>query len=193
VYETIGKEFGEQAVVTRQTKGIGLTFGEDDNMIHLDIVPGREINNYALEGKLNLFVKPDWAWQNGGSFKTNIRMQRNITSNKPQARTVIKLLKAYRDRNGLALPSLIIDQYVVESLNERNFGVQLSTTENLINSMNFIAIKLQNSTLRDLANSSNNLLDKMSEMEKQQASNQLSEDFARMKENVRYIKEIFEC
>lgn len=52
VYEVIGKAFGDRATVTKQTKAIGLTFENNGNPIHFDVVPGREINNYAVEKDL---------------------------------------------------------------------------------------------------------------------------------------------
>lgn len=193
VHEVIGKAFGAIATITKQTKALGITFENNGNPVHFDIVPGREINNYIIEKDLNLFVKPDWVWQNGSSFKTNIGIQRGITVNNPAARTVIKLLKAYRDRNRLPLPSMMIDRYVVDALSENNYGIYISPTENLLNCMDFISKKMMQRSLIDSANSNNNLHDKLSEIQRQYISNQLGSDLQRIKENPRYIMEIFEC
>jgi hypothetical protein len=193
VYEVIGKAFGDRATVTKQTKAIGLTFENNGNPIHFDVVPGREINNYAVEKDLNLFVKPEWIWQRGGSFKTNVGIQKGMTINKPEARTVIKLLKAYRDRNSLPLPTLMVEQCVVDALSENNFGVYASPTENLLNCMGFISKRMEQKSLMDIANSNNNLHDKVTDMQKSYISNQLRKDIQRIEENPRYIKEIFEC
>ncbi len=193
VYEKVGKTFGEKATVTRQTKAIGITFENNGNPIHFDVVPGREINNYAVEKDLNLYVKPDWIWQRGSSFKTNVGVQKSMTVNKPEARTVIKLMKAYRDRNGLPLPTLMIEQCVVDALSENNYGVYSSPTENLLNCMDFISKKLEQKSLIDIANSNNNLHDKVTDMQKSYISKQLRKDIMRIEENPRYIKEIFEC
>jgi len=193
VYEVIGKAFSPKATVTKQTKAIGITFENNGNPIHFDIVPGREINDYAKEKDLNLYVRPDWVWQRGGSFKTNIWLQKNITVNKPEARTVIKLLKAYRDRNSLPLPTLVVEQCVVSALSENNFGVHVSPTENLLNCMDFISKKMGQRSLIDIANSNNNLHDKISDAQKSYISSQLQRDIERIIENPRYIKEIFDC
>jgi hypothetical protein len=193
VYEVVGKAFGDRATVTKQTKAIGLTFENNGNPIHFDVVPGREINNYTVERDLNLYVKPDWVWQRGTSFKTNVGLQKSMTVNKPEARTVIKLLKTYRDRNSLPLPSLMVEQCVVDALSENNFGVYASPTENLLNSMNYISKKMEQKSLIDIANSNNNLHDKITEMEKSVISTQLRKDIQGIEENPRYIKEIFEC
>ncbi|HRY34032.1 MAG TPA: hypothetical protein P5531_13780 [Bacteroidales bacterium] len=193
VYESIGEAYGKMACISKQTKTIGITFENNGNPIHFDVVPGREISNYIEERDLNLFVNPDWIWQKGSSFKTNIGIQKSITVNKPEARTAIKLLKLYRERNNLILPSVIIDQCVVEALSNNNFGVTGSITWNLLNCMLFISKKLEQRSLIDIANTNNNLQGKLNEIQKSHLVSQLQMDRAQIYENPRYIKEIFEC
>ena len=193
VYEVVGKAYGKNATVTKQSKAIGVTFGFDENQIHFDIVPGREINNYAVEKDLNLYVKPDWIWQRGSSFKTNVGLQKTMTVNKPEARAVIKLLKKYRDRNNLPLPTVMVEQCVVAALSNNNFGVYASQTENLLNSMDYMSRKIEHKNLIDVANSNNNLHDKVDNAQRSFISTQLKRDIKRIEENPRYIKDIFEC
>lgn len=193
VHRVIGEAFGAEATIIKQTKALGITFENNGDPVHFDIVPGREIINYKIEKNLNLFVKPDWVWQNGSSFKTNVGIQRGINVNNPSARSVIKLLKAYRDRNSLPLPSLLIDQYVVNALSENNYGIYVSPTDNLLNCMSFISKKMKHKCLIDNSNSNNNLHDKLSELQRQYISNQISSDLLRIEENPRYIMEIFGC
>jgi hypothetical protein len=192
VYEEVGKAFEGKATVTKQTKAIGITFEKNGDIIHFDIVPGREINNYAIKKDLNLYVRPDFIWQKGSSFKTNIRVQKTITVNRPEARKVIKLLKVYRDRNCLPLPTLIIEQCVVEALSENNFGIYTSETENLLNCMDYVSKKLKMKHIVDVTNSNNNLNNKISELQRINISNQLRDDVERIEETPKYIKEIFE-
>lgn len=192
-HDVIYKKFGDAAMVSKQTRAIGLTFEKDEQIIHFDIVPGREINDYNRDKDLNLYVRPDWAWQRGSSFKTNIHTQRQMTTNKPEERRAIKLLKLYRQRNGLSLPKIIIEQGVVEALSNNNYGSYSSDTENLLNSMCFIAKKLGQKTFFDHANTNNNLNDKMSDSDRSYFSNQLLNDVEKIEKNTRYIKEIFEC
>ena len=192
VYEIVVEKFGGNATVTKQTKAIGLTFEINGNPIHFDVVPGREINNYAVEKDLNLYVKPDWIWQRGSSFKTNVGVQKSMTVNKPEARTVIKLLKIYRDRNSLPLPTLMVEQFVVDALSENNFGVYVSPTENLLNCMDFISKKIEQKSLIDIANSNNNLLNKITETQKNTVTNKLRNTVQLIEANPRYIKVMFE-
>ncbi len=191
VYDCLQAQFGHKAVVTKQTKAIGLTFEHNCLPIHFDIVPGREVGDYKVTKELNLYVRPDWAWQKGSSFKTNIGVQKKITVNKPEARRVIKLLKTYKVRNDIELPSVIIDQCVVDALSENRFGVHFSDTENLLNSMNFIARKIQQCNYLDTTNSNNNLNSKLSSTQRNYLAEQVYSDIERIEENPRYIKEIF--
>lgn len=193
VYEIVGKEFTNKAIVTKQTRAIGITFEIDGYPIHFDIVPGREINNYGKEKELNLYVRPSWIWQRGTSFKTNVGVQKNITVNKPEARAAIKLLKVYRDRNSLPLPTIIVEQCVVEALADNNYGVYASITENLLNCMDFISKKLNQKNLIDMANSNHNMQDKISELQRNYISNHLISDIKKIEGNPKYIQEIYEC
>jgi len=191
VYDCLQAQFGNKAIVSKQTKAIGLTFEHNGLPIHFDIVPGREFGDYKITKELNLYVRPNWVWQKGSSFKTNIGVQKTITVNKPEVRRVVKLLKTYRVRNGIELPSVIIDQCVVDALSDNRFGVHFSDTENLLNSMNFIAKRIQQSNYLDVTNSNNNLNSKLSSSERNYLAEQLYTDIERIEENPRYIKEIF--
>lgn len=191
VYDSLQTKFGDKAMVSKQTKAIGLTFENNGLPIHFDIVPGREIGNYKVAKELNLYVRPDWGWQKGSSFKTNIVVQNKITLHNPEARKVIKLLKIYKERNGIELPSVIIEQCVVAALSEGQFGVDFSYTENLLNSMKYTARKIQQNTYLDITNSNNNLNSKLNYTERNNLAHQILMDIESIKKNPRYIKEIF--
>ena len=192
VYEIIGDEFGQKANVSKQSKAIGLSIVHRGELIHFDIVPGREINDYKVDRDLNLYVRPDWIWQRGGQFKTNSKIQKRITVNNPKARAVIKLLKKYKNANGMKIPSTIIEQYTLSALSEKRFGIHYSETENLLNSMSHISNKITQNTLIDKANSNNNLHEKMDYYQRENIAVQLIKDVERIENNPRYIREIFE-
>lgn len=190
VYELVNKEFGSNATIIKHTKAIGITFDINEIQIHFDIVPGREISNYKTEKDLNLYVRPDWIWQRGSSFKTNTGVQKKITVNKPEARNIIKLLKVYRNKNDLHLPSVLIEQCVVDALTENNFGIHPSLTENLLNCMDFMSRKLDQKSLIDIANTNNNLNYKLSDIQKSYVISQLQHDIKKIEHSSRYIREI---
>jgi hypothetical protein len=192
VYEAVQKAFGGKAVIEKRTKAISLTYLHAGDQISFDIVPGRRINKGAKNNNINLYVRPDWAWQRGSTFKTNHRLHKEITLNKPEARQVIKLLKIYRDRNGYSLPSLVIEQYVVSAMSAANFGVYASLTENLLNSMDYIAQRIVHQRLMDIANTNNNLHNRLSSSSRHSLSEQLITDIKRIEHRPSYIRETFE-
>ncbi|MDN3654053.1 hypothetical protein QWZ08_00360 [Ferruginibacter paludis] len=191
VHEVLQRNFGNQAVVSKQTKAIGLTFEHNGLPIHFDIVPGREINDYKNTKDLNLYVRRDWAWQRGSSFKTNVSLQQRATTNLPAARRTIKLMKSYRDKNDLPISSVLLEQCVCDALSNHKYGTRFSDTENLLNSMIHVARKIKQENIIDVANTNNNLLNKMSESDKTFVATFLETDIQRIETNPRYIKEIF--
>jgi hypothetical protein len=192
VYEKVDEKFGSLAKVRMGSKAIELTFLNEEKDICIDLVPGREINNYRIDKELNLYIRPEWFWQDGSSFKANIRHQKSIVSNTPGAKRIIKLLKIYKRRNNLPLSKVLIEQAVVEAMSPKNYGYHSSEIENLLNSMSFISKKLKQKTLPDFSNSNNNLNGKYSEGERYSVATLLENDIARIENNPRYLKEIFE-
>ncbi len=191
VFEQIGTEFGSRAKVFKQSKTIGVTFEENLNL-HFDIVPGREISNYSVDKKLTLYRRPTWIWEKDGTFKTNIAIQQSFAVNRPEARAIIKLMKIYRDRNGQFLPSLVIEQCVVEALSKSKQQIHFSMFDKLLVSMKYISKKLAQERLIDLANSNNDLHKKFSWIQRFDVSEQLKSDVIRTQQNPRFLKEIFE-
>jgi hypothetical protein len=191
VYKTVCRKFGRHARIEKGTKAIELTFDNNGNDISIDLVPGREINNYRIEKKLNLYVRPDWSWQSGTSFMANIRHQKNFGSKSYQTKPVVKLLKIYKTRNDISLSNVVIEQGVVEALSSQNFGYDPSETENLLNCMDFISDKLQKKTFYDFANTNNNLNDKLTYNERHYIADLLQKDVQKIEQNPRYLREVF--
>ncbi|MEO6548337.1 MAG: hypothetical protein ABIN94_10070 [Ferruginibacter sp.] len=191
VYNTIKRNFGDTAIVSKQTKAIGITFEHNGLPIHFDIVPGREIGDYRFTKDLNLYVRPDWASQRGSSFKTNVGVQKKATTNLPAARRTIKLLKSYRDKNNLPISSVVLEQCVCNALSDNKYGVSFSDTENLLNSMIHVARKVEQESIIDVANTNNNLLNKMAPSDKIFVASFIENDVYKIETNPRYIKEIF--
>ena len=192
VYDKIKEKFGYNAFVNKETKAIGVTFEYEQMPLHFDIVPGREINDYSIAKDLNLYVRPDWIWQRGSSFKTNVGVQKEMTKNQPVARRIIKLTKIYRERNNFQLPSVIIEQCICDALLNRNFGVSFSDTDNFINSLTHLSKRLQSGVIIDRSNTNNNLLDSVSNEKVNGFVSQIHRDIDRIISTPRYIKEIFE-
>ena len=65
--------------VKKQKVAFGLTFQVDGHLLDLDIVPGREINDYEEDGDLNLYVNEQMGlFKKSTTLKTNIQKQINI-------------------------------------------------------------------------------------------------------------------
>lgn len=192
VYEKLRQAFAGEAIITKQTRSIGMSFEIEGATIHIDVVPGREINNYQKDKILNLYIKPGWFWQRGSSHKADILQQQKITCNQPEARKIIKLLKIYRNEYGPLIPTATIEQCVVDALSSNRYGIYSSISENLLNCMDWLAQRLKQVTFKDQANSNNNLHKKLSEFEKAIICTLLVNDIRKVEFDSRYLKEIFE-
>lgn len=191
-FEKLYDKFGDQVKIDRGTKAISMTFEKNGHAINFDVVPGREIGNYTKDRRLNLYVNPKRVWKRGSSFKIDVSTQRNITVNKPKARRVIRLLKIYNESNYLEIPSVIIEQAVVEALSENRYGTYYSDTANLLNSMEYLTEKLDQVKYIDIGNTNNNLNDKIDPFSKLSVIDLLSKDVDKIKANPHYLKEVFE-
>ena len=108
VYDELYRKFeGAKVEVRKQKKSLGITFYVSDSELHFDVVPGREINDYRTDKKLNLYVRPDNFWSRPSRMKTNLDAHREMTVNRPDERKVVKLLKLYRDQNNLNVKSTV--------------------------------------------------------------------------------------
>jgi hypothetical protein len=191
VHDKIDELFGENASVKKSKRGTTIVFQDNTSKHSFDIVYGKEIRCYAKDKKLNLYTRPDFFWQQGTCFKTNIGIQKGITFNQPKAREVIKVLKKYFDKNNLRIETTLMDQLVVEALSEKNYGSSCSTFENFLNSLEYISTKLSNKSIKDYANSNNNLLNKLTYTEKVTLLNFINSDLKKIQANEYYIRDIF--
>jgi hypothetical protein len=192
MYESAQRKFEGKAEVVKQTRAIGLFFKDGTDEIYIDIVPGREIGNYKKDGLLNLYVRPEFFWQDGSSFKTNIKVQQFIPTHTTPIRSVIMLLKLYRDLYCKGLPTIHIDIITAEAISKNSYGVNRCLKENLLNTMELLAEKLDQEDIWDKANSNNNLNDKMSRSTRFDISELLRKDIEKVEQDTRYLKEIFE-
>ena len=192
VYQRVGERFRGIATVTRQRRTVGIDINHRELQVHLDIVPGREINDYKKDRELKLFVRPNWILGNSTHTKTNTRTQRNSAVNNQLARSIIKLLKKYSYMNDLGIPSIIIEEYTVAAFTYKSLSASRPLTENLLNVMHYMSRKITQNTLIDSANSSNNLHSKLGYRQRQRIATLLATDIDQIESNHRYIKELFE-
>lgn len=192
VYDKLQNALSNNVLVTKQSRSIGIDFADPTGDIHVDIVPGREIGDHCYYKKLNMYVNGDWFWHQGSSMKADLSQQMGITRSKPMARRVIKLLKLYRILYAASLSNAAIEQCVVHALSKGQYGTSASLTENLLNSMHWLAKKLCQVTLWDIANTNNNLHAKMSDFDRRKTAQRLFKDIAAVEHNPRFLKEVFD-
>jgi hypothetical protein len=177
--------------IRRQRRSIGITYASADNEWHFDIVPGREVNNYQFTGDLHLYDKPRGINTTQTYTKTNLGIHKAELKNRPAERSVIRLLKLYRDEKGFKLSSKIISQFVVEAF-DSNCNPSKSLYGNLLCAMEYISDKMSYRTrLMDKANTNNNLLAKLSESEQLTISEILSTDATKFRYDNEYFRMIF--
>ena len=103
--------------VKKQKVAIGLEFLVDGKVLDLDIVPGREINNYEEDNDLNLFVNERMGlFGESTTLKTNIFKQISNIRDNSIARECIKLIKIWKRRNNGAIKSFVIELIIVKAM-----------------------------------------------------------------------------
>jgi len=191
VYRIITETFGEKAKIYKQKSTVGLSFTYQDELFNVDIIPGKERNNYKNDSNLTLHRGGNWFWQKGVQIKINSKMQKHLPILNPVVIDIIKLIKFYIITNGFDIAPIFVEQYVTRAFLKNYCGVQKSEITNLLNAMTYLSDKILNQTLIDPANSNKNIHAKIQFHKREQFSNQLKKDIYRIQNNPRYLKEIF--
>lgn len=190
-YKLIESEFSAFAEVRKNSRTIGITYVVSGHTMHFDIIPGREIENYHRDKKLTLYKRPDSWFGVSGWRKTNITAQTDFVNVHSEGKRITSLLKIYRNENGLNIPSIVIQNCVLESIKERRIDVRRMTWKNLERAMEFLLDSLSSGCVLDRANYNNNLLDRMTSSELERAIEVLTQDWNSLKEDPRHIHEMF--
>lgn len=179
--------------IREQGKSIGVLvkiFGEKK---WIDIVPGKEINNYQKDGNLNLHhrVKDNGflAPARNTTMKTNPRKHRSLTENEKENREIIQLFKVWGNVSGIKFSTPPIE-YMVHFAAEK-YGFTTSIFENLMTTIVYIIKNLETKRIVDIANSNNVISEMMTEGEKRKVVNQLIKDYKILSHNTNYLKEMF--
>ena len=179
--------------VRKQRHSIGLTYDDEECSIHIDIVPAKERNDIRKTGDITILRRGLGFWETDTYLKSNIWIKRKILVNQPETRSIIKLIKIYRDQSNLELKSPVITMLVKEAMKRNKGFINSSIYNNLSFAMSYIADQLQRRTkISDAANTNNNLLEKMSEGERTAVANLIISDLEKLEQSPQYLKEIFE-
>jgi len=173
LYNALYKYFNEEyrkkdatlLEVKKQKVAIGLMFMVDGHMLDLDIVPGREINDYEKDGELNLYINETMGvFQKSTYLKTNIQKQiENIRENS-EARESIKLIKVYKRRNNAAIKSFVIELISIKALD--GYKGENDTWTRLKTVLEYIRDNVETAKLVDPGNTNNVVSDSLEDWQK---------------------------
>ena len=194
VYDVIGNEYSKRGYqIRKQKRSLGLLIEDGEHEIQIDIVPGREVNDFKVDNNLTLYEHPSFFWQQDSYVKTNFNKKRKVTTNKPVERKMIMLFKDYKISSGFNLSSTAIQNLVLEAFQKNGNFYSSSLLENFKHSLDYISYELSyRKKVKDVANSNLNLISKLSTDEKKSIVNLMSDDLEKLEKDSNYIKEIFE-
>lgn len=162
--------------VRDQTVSIGLDFLIDGKVVGIDVVPGREVHNYAYDKDLNLYVNnTTGTFGKGTRIKTNIQAQIDHIRNNTEARSCIRLLKIWKCLQKVEVKSFLIELITIRAFQDWNISQERGLDTQLIRVLEFIAQNIEGGiALKDPGNSGNNVLDTLSETQRWSIKQQCS-------------------
>lgn len=165
IYDSLFKKMQDAGYTPRkQNVSIGVTVQGHK----VDLVPGRKQGHQTTDH--SLYVRKQGTWK-----KTNVDTHVNHVK-LWQRHNETKLLKVWRHRQNIELPSFFIELFIINKLNGRNY---YELTDNTVYLLQQLRDDI-NCYLQDPANSSNNLSDDLTADEKKRvvaaATNSLQAD-----------------
>jgi hypothetical protein len=173
LYDYFDKEYRKKDStllnVKKQKVAIGLEFMVDGHVLDLDIVPGREINDYEKDGDLNLFVfERMGGFAKSSYLKTNIKKQIDHIRNNAYAREIIKLIKVWKRRNNGSVKSFVIELITIRALD--SYAGDTDLWSKLRTVLEFIRDNIKTVRLTDPGNSNNVVSDSLDDFQKSSIS-----------------------
>jgi hypothetical protein len=179
VHDFLYEKYKSEATVRKQKVSIGIEFyaDKDGDIVKIDVVPGRELNQdqYKEDSKLNLYVHDQFGTiaQGSDKIRTNVKAQiENIRNNadKGSIRQMIRLLKVWKIHNAKTPKSFFIELITIKAFEKKDITGDL--WEKLKTVMEYIRDNVKTISLPDPGNSGNDVAETLSDWDK----NVLSED-----------------
>jgi hypothetical protein len=193
VYDFLYEKYKDSATVRKQKVSIGLEFNADGDIIKIDVVPGRELNQnqYLEDDKLNLYVYSQFGKIESGSdrLRSNVKAQiENIKSNaeKSSVRQITRLLKVWKINKGTGPKSFFLELITIKAFDKKEIAGDI--WDKLKSVMEFIRDEVKDISLPDPGNSGNEVADTMTDIEKSNLSDDMKYMIERIEENSDYIK-----
>jgi len=179
VYECLNEEFGEIANIRKQKVSIGIEFLPDsgNDIVSLDIVPGRELNNdqYPSDKNINLYVNSRFGEISEKTYiQTNIQAQVDHIKAKDKERKIIRLLKIWKSSNNESYKSFLFELIVIRAFKDENISGDLWSQLKKV--LEYIENNVAKSgfTLNDPGNSNNNVMLTLDQSEKHSLSHKMN-------------------
>lgn len=196
VYDFLSETYSDVATIRKQKVSIGIIFDEDKDgdVINIDVVPGREFNDnqYIEDKKLNLYVNSEYGQiQKSKYIQTNIQAQIDHIKGKNNERSIIRLLKIWKNSNNEPYKSFFLELITIRAFNKKNITGNL--WEKLRSVIEYIRDNVANDgfTLKDPGNSSNNVADTLKSWEKEALKNKMELMISNIENNTEAIKVYF--
>jgi hypothetical protein len=195
LFEYFDKEYRRKDTtllgVHKQKVSIGLELMVDGHLLNIDIVPGREIDDYEKDGDLNLYVNEDMGSLKKTSYlKTNIQKQIDYVKENTGARETIKLIKVWKRRTNQNIKSFLIELISIEASKSKPSSVK-EVWDTLKYTLEFIRDDIAIIKLVDPGNSGNVITDSLYDFEKTNISDAIKWMLDGIERNEDSIKEYF--
>lgn len=203
VFNFLYEEYKDVATVRKQKVSIGVEFfaDADGDIVKIDVVPGRELNQdqYKEDENLNLYVYYKYGNFDEGSerIKTNVQAQiKNIkdraTTEKDSIRKIIRLLKVWKNsKYNYPTKSFFLELITIKAFDNKEITGNLWSKLEVV--MEYIRdeVTKDNFTLKDPGNSSNDLIDTLTTSERNTLSIDMKNMLERIADNDENIKTYF--
>lgn len=150
--------------VTPQRRSINLALNVDGELLDMDIVPGRELNQeqYEEDYYLNLYdTKAETSTQ------TNIKTHIELLTGRAVEREVVKLLKSWKTAKGEDMKSFLVELMILKAFDKDSTLADEKLYKRLSGSLEFIVDNITTIKLADPANSNNIVSDTLTNSEKE--------------------------
>ncbi len=192
VYSTLKSRLPSTYRIKKKGRTINLTYRDErGQQVMIDVVPGRIRNGMSGSGDVTLHKRASGLFGPPTVTKANPLASRLLVVNKPEERSIIRLIKLWRDYTGINLPSSVIEVLVLEAFKNKKAIIGQAKSSNLINCMNFIADQIEERDIKDYTNSNRTLLADLEMSERIAIATQLRKDADRVNKDEHYWKEIF--
>jgi len=196
LYDFLYEEYNTVASLRKQKVSVGIEFFEDENndVINIDLVPGRELNleSYIEDNKLNLYINSTYGILESKSYiQTNIQAQIDTIKGLNNERSIIRLLKIWKITNKEKYKSFLFELITIKAFYQNDISGNL--WEKLKSVMEYIRDNVANEsfTLKDPGNSNNDVISTLDMWERQLLSSKMKSIIERIESYDENIKLYF--